>query len=104
MHYRRRQLPGAYVIKQGEEGNRFYLVEDGELVAQKSTGSGDPQEVLAYKRGDYFGELALLHDDVRAASVMAKTEANVLWIDRKTFKGVLGSLEDTMKTKASQYA
>jgi len=44
------------------------------------------QEVLEYKRGDYFGELALLKNEPRAASVEAKTEAKICKIDRKSFK------------------
>lgn len=46
--------------------------------------------MLEYKRGDYFGELALLKNEPRAASVEAKTEAKVCKIDRKSFK-TLGS-------------
>merc|ERR1712232_1489149 len=94
--------PGAFVIKQGDQGSTFYLVEEGELVVLKSNGPGqEPQQVLEYKRGDYFGELALLHDDVRKASVQAKTEARVLSVDRKAFKRVLGALEDLMKSQAN---
>lgn len=97
--------PGDFVIKQGEDGSTFYLVEEGELVVLKSSGSGeDPQQVLTYKRGDYFGELALMHDDVRKASVQASTESKLLSVDRKTFKRVLGSLEDVMKSQANDYA
>jgi len=96
---------GTVVIDQGKEGSRFYLVEEGELSAQKlEPGASAPKEVLAYKRGDYFGELALLQDDVRAASVVARTDAKLLWVDRKVFERLLGSLKDVMKEKAaSQY-
>lgn len=86
---------GAEVIKQGEEGDRFYLVEEGEFAAFK-----DGKEVLTYKAGDYFGELALLRDDKRAATVTARTDAKLLWVDRKGFKTLLGPLSVSMEAHA----
>jgi len=93
---------GTTVLHQGEEGKLFYIVEDGQLVAMKSEGGGPEQEVLNYFRGSYFGELALLgSDDARAATVVAQTDAKLLWIDRTMFERLLGPLKDVMKQKAS---
>jgi len=95
-------MAGTTVLHQGEEGKLFYIVEDGQLVAMKSEGGGPEQEVLNYFRGSYFGELALLgSDDARAASVVAQTDAKLLWIDRTMFERLLGPLKDVMKQKAS---
>lgn len=94
---------GQKILKQGDPGDTFYLVEEGELVATKKRESGQEEEVLAYKRGDYFGELALLKNEPRAASVEAKTEARVCKIDRKSFKNILGQLEAQFKEAASKY-
>lgn len=49
--------------------------------------NNDPElEVLRYKRGEYFGELALLcTEPKRKASVYAIEKTNVLWIDKPTF-------------------
>lgn len=53
--------PDDYVIREGEEGNVFYLVMSGEAIATKTLEPGKPpQEVFRYKSGDYFGERALL--------------------------------------------
>jgi cAMP-dependent protein kinase regulator len=42
-------------------GDRFYIIEEGEAVATKIKAPGKPAEpVLNYKKGEYFGELALL--------------------------------------------
>lgn len=92
---------GSVVISQGDPGQNFYLVEDGTLVAQK-----DGQPVMTYSRGMYFGELALLEsgDHVRHASVIAQTDSRLLWIDRRTFSQLLGSLEEVMRAKAAEYA
>lgn len=90
---------GTLVLTQGLAGDRFYLVEEGELVAQK-----DGIEVKSYRSGGYFGELALIRLEARAASVMAQSPCKLLWVDRKTFTQLLGSLEALMNSKAKEYA
>lgn len=47
---------GQYVINQGESGNKFYIILQGQLVAEKSTENHElPSVVYKYKEGDYFG-------------------------------------------------
>ena len=85
---------GDYVVKQveifqkkkkktsflkGEEGDSFFLVENGNLVAMKVMKPGEePQKVLTYKDGDYFGELAILRNVPRQASVLAQVPNKLL--------------------------
>jgi len=94
---------GQKILKQGDPGDTFYIVEEGELIATKKRDGGQEEEVLEYKRGDYFGELALLKNEPRAASVEAKTEAKICKIDRKSFKNILGQLESQFKEAAAKY-
>lgn len=89
---------GSVVISQGDSGDRFYLVESGALTATKDAGTRD---VMKYKEGDYFGELALLKNEFRAATVVADSDCQLLWLDSKTFKSLLGSMEAIMQKKAS---
>jgi len=77
-------VDGAAVCKQGEPGTKFYLIEEGEAIALKN-GS----QVMAYTVGDYFGELALIRNQSRAATVQAKGPARLLSIDSKAFKRLL---------------
>jgi cAMP-dependent protein kinase regulator len=95
---------GTHIIKQGEPGEKFYILESGECVAMKVFNPGtDAKEVLQYKRGDYFGELAVLHNEPRAASIVAKTDVEVLCLDRKSFKVLLGPLEDIIRRNTTRY-
>ena len=64
---------GAEMIKEGDEGNVFFLLEIGEAYALKQLEPGKPpKKVMDYTKGSYFGELALIRNTPRAASVFAK--------------------------------
>ena len=59
-----------YVITQGERGDTFYMIIHGTGQAtKKNEGSGLEEIVYEYKENMYFGELALLKDEPRAASI-----------------------------------
>lgn len=79
---RREQVaPGAPVVREGETGERFYVVLSGMLaVSQESMGARG-----LLQPGDYFGEVSLAMDIPRTASVRALTPAVVASCDRETF-------------------
>lgn len=61
----------------------FFMIEEGELVALKISQPGaEPEEVFHYKPGKYFGELALMKDQPRAASILCKTDCVLATLDR----------------------
>jgi len=90
---------GSNVITQGEEGQKLYIVEEGTLVAKEETKG----EVMAYKAGDYFGELALLKGQPRATSVVATSDCKVLSLQRVSFEAMLGGLTDFLAKNADKY-
>jgi CRP-like cAMP-binding protein len=80
--------PGTAVIREGEDGDRFYVVFAGMLsVTNRSMGE---REIL--RPGDYFGEVALTMDMPRTATVTAITPAVVASCDRATFDELLRPL------------
>ena len=96
--------PGDKVISQGDIGSVFYMISEGEATAYKVfEEGGDDKEVMQYKPGDYFGELALLKNEPRAASVLAKTNLIVMKLDRNSFKRLIGPLDDILKRNLESY-
>jgi cAMP-dependent protein kinase regulator len=93
---------GDVVIKQGEEGNKFYLVESGELAATIGP-KEESKEVMQYKAGDYFGERALIRNEPRAANVIAKTDCTLVSVDRHSFKRLMGPLDALLRRNMEVY-
>lgn len=82
----------------------FYIIVEGEAVATKTLEQGQPpKEVMHYKPADYFGELALLKNEPRAANVVAKTKLKVVSLDRQSFKRLLGPLDEILKRNMNAY-
>jgi predicted MFS family arabinose efflux permease len=70
---------GETVFSAGDAGDRFYVVESGELTVELQTGTKDVGP------GGFVGEIALLRDVPRTATVRAKTEAHLLALPRDDF-------------------
>lgn len=96
---------GTTIIKAGDEGNKFYLVEEGELIATKVLGEGqeEAKEVMRYNAGDYFGERALIQNEPRAANVIAKTDCKLVSLDRHSFKRLMGPLDTILRRNMEVY-
>jgi len=80
--------PGTVLVREGEPGDRFFLVLSGMLtVTQRDLGD---RRIL--RPGDYFGEVALAMDMPRTATVTAITPATIASCDRETFDELLRPL------------
>ena len=60
-------------------------------------------EVKTYTAGDYFGELALIKGDPRAANVISTSDLRVISLDRNSFKRLLGPIEEILKRNSDSY-
>jgi putative peptide zinc metalloprotease protein len=80
---------GQYVVRQGEPGEHFYLIRDGQAEVLQTGADGWPRELAVLRRGDYFGELALLYHQTRTASVRALTKLQLLALGREAFESTI---------------
>ena len=76
--------PGETIIEQGREGDAFYALRSGQVEVVK-----DGEVVRTLGPGSHFGEVALLMDVPRTASVVARTPARLFRLDREGFEGVV---------------
>ncbi len=78
---------------------------EGEAIATKTIDSKIPAKVVKnYKAGDYFGEVALLKNEPRAANVIASSPIlRVVSLDRESFKRLLGPLDKLLKRNMDSY-
>ena len=96
---------GDYIIKEGEMGDVFYILEEGQCEATKTLEPGKPDTVIKeYTVGDYFGERALIKGEPRACNIIACSEnVKVISLDRISFKRLLGPIEELLKRNIDKY-
>ncbi|KAI8890883.1 camp-dependent protein kinase regulatory subunit [Backusella circina FSU 941] len=95
--------PGESIVTQGERGDQFYIVESGTAVVYKTDEQGVQHRVNDLERGCYFGELALLNDSPRAATVVAETKLKCATLGKKAFTRLLGSVYEILKRNSENY-
>jgi CRP-like cAMP-binding protein len=96
---------GEYIIRQGDDGQDFFVISEGEGTVRKSMAPGQPEvSIVDLKVGNFFGELALLKDQPRAASVVAKGRCVCLTLDRGAFERLLGPCQDILDRAEAEYA
>ncbi len=92
------------VFREGDFGDRFYILVRGRVGVYKSLGGGAEQELAVIEDGDAFGEIALLHDAPRTATVRTLTPCLMLSLRREQFAMLLKrapGVRDDLSTLAS---
>ena len=80
--------PGNYVIKQADDGDNFYVIDSG-IYDVLVTSNGQEKKIHRFDNRGSFGELALMYNMPRSASVVAVSDG-VLWaMDRKSFRRIV---------------
>jgi len=98
----------SVVVKQGEQGNDFFIIVEGTAIVTQYRNDTDqseqePVEVGRLGPSDYFGEIALILDRPRAATVTARGPLKCVKLDRGRFERVLGPCSEILKRNIQQY-
>lgn len=80
---------GEEIARQDEPGDTMYLVVSGKISVQTGPANGEKHEIARRGSGDYVGEMALISQMPRMASLVAAGEVRALSIGQKSFQGLL---------------
>jgi MFS family permease len=80
---------GTAIVRQGEVGDRLYIVKDGEAEVVARRGDGEEKEIATLSKNDYFGEIALLRDVPRTATVRTRGPMELYSLEREDFQKLL---------------
>ncbi|XP_037074646.1 cAMP-dependent protein kinase type I regulatory subunit-like [Pollicipes pollicipes] len=95
---------GKAIVRQGEPGDDFFIIVEGTAAVLQQRSEGEPPvEVGQLVASDYFGEIALMLDRPRAATVVARGALKCVRLDRARFERVLGPCSDILKRNITQY-
>ncbi|XP_023240154.1 cAMP-dependent protein kinase type II regulatory subunit-like isoform X1 [Centruroides sculpturatus] len=95
---------GDRIIKQGDEAEEMYFVEDGTVrITIVKEGCDKEVEVSRLTKGGYFGELALVAQKPRAASVYAVGTVKLATLDVQAFERLLGPCMEIMRRNVDHY-
>jgi NADH dehydrogenase len=84
--------PGQVIFREGDRGDWLYVVTEGEVEVLRTVPGRGEQPVRRLGVGECFGEIALVSDMARSATVRAVSATNVLAVDREAFQAMFASL------------
>ena len=94
--------PGQIVFRQGDEGDCAYFIRSGEVEVVQTQAGGVEEVVAKLSRGQYFGEIALLRNSPRNATIRAASRTELAVLGKQNFMTMLSLIpaaqEDIMKT------
>ncbi len=82
-------LAGAVLCREDEIETTFYMILEGEVEVTKDINKSEAHLLKTLRAGDFFGEMGIIHNAPRAATVTAKTDLVVLELDKEAFDRVL---------------
>jgi len=86
---KRKVKQGEIIIKQGEIGDKFYIIGSGEVSVHIKKGLGAAKKAATLSTGDFFGEMALVTDIPRTATVIAEEPTELFVLHKVDFKKIL---------------
>lgn len=88
--------PGEEIIVEGDDGDYFYVIEKGQFDCLKKI-DGEQKRVFQYSDSGSFGELALMYNAPRAATIISTTAGSLWAMDRQTFRKIV--VKETAKKR-----
>eukprot|EP00934_Nitzschia_sp_Nitz4_P005950 Nitzschia sp. Nitz4//scaffold21_size171442//80522//83295//NITZ4_002167-RA/size171442-processed-gene-0.161-mRNA-1//-1//CDS//3329542429//5940//frame0 len=88
---------GDAVVKKGDQGDDVYIIDDGEFIVRNFSVGQNQFNDSTLKKGDCFGEQALVSDEPRKADVSAVTPGMAFSFDKATFEKVLGQFSRVVR-------
>jgi signal transduction histidine kinase len=85
----RSYAPGTILCRENAVEDRFYMILEGEAEVTKSINNSEVRVLKTLSPGDFFGEMALIHNAPRAATVTVKTALTTLELDKAAFNRAL---------------
>ena len=98
----RSYAPGAVLCRENAVEDRFYMILEGEVEVTKVINNSEARLLKTLAPGDFFGEMALIHNAPRAATVTAKTSLTTLELDKTGFDRVLHSSNSVAMAMVSE--
>ncbi|XP_063242250.1 cAMP-dependent protein kinase type II regulatory subunit [Bacillus rossius redtenbacheri] len=88
--FEKKVISDEYIIRQGDDGDNFYVIESGVYeVYVQSEHDQEPKHIHTYDNVGSFGELALMYNMPRAATVKAVSAGSLWAMDRMTFRRIV---------------
>jgi signal transduction histidine kinase len=83
--------PGEVIFEEGSQPDRFYIIAEGSVEVWKNYGMPDGDLLAVHRRGHLFGEMALIDELPRSATVVAKEPTRLFYIGRDDFQSIIRS-------------
>eukprot|EP00756_Hemistasia_phaeocysticola_P053869 Hpha_TRINITY_DN29816_c0_g1::TRINITY_DN29816_c0_g1_i1::g.3017::m.3017/K04957/HCN4; hyperpolarization activated cyclic nucleotide-gated potassium channel 4 len=92
--------PSTYVLEKGEIGNEMYFLAHGVVEVLAEDADGNEKQVVILRDGSWFGEIALLCEVTRTASVRTITSCDLFCLSKEAFEGMLAHFPDSKFSNA----
>ena len=93
---------GEFLFREGDPGDKFYIVFSGAVEILKERPLGDHERLAVKRSGEAFGEMSLLNDAPRSASVRAVEATRLLSVSRGEFDDLLGEIKAVSVTEPAE--
>jgi CRP-like cAMP-binding protein len=85
---------GAVIFKEGDDGSEMFIIIQGLVEIRKSTGTASSKILTTLKKGDMFGEMAIIEKQPRSATAVAVQPTRALVLNEKLYDSMIGSNPD----------